>query len=259
MQHNQNSLATSHNTPLIINAEKTKAQGTILAAAPFTKSKLRKSKKNKIKYLANTPHSRLGPYPEPLYFINHRTKKIILAYKWGENRVRIFIMKKKYNITSSGKLNYINTSIGSRIISKEEFNTRYSFVPIVDLKDPALCTLSKKKECSICHKTKFLIEFHHNTKKRNSRSDRCILCIAASKEAAMNFDREGDFMSLDRSIRDNFVRYMKANPVYFEWAYQCEFSKENIMSAYDDVINNSRMLSDNSIQRLYREETGYGL
>lgn len=243
-----------------INAAKTEAQTTILAAVPFTKSKRRKYHKSKLKYLAKKPYDHLDPYPSPLYFINHRTKKTILAYKWGESRLRIFLLRNKYSKKLKGTPNYATTGIGSRIISQEEFNIRYSFSPVVDLSNPQIAAISQKKKCTVCDKTKFLVEYHHNTRRRNSWSNRCILCIAASREAATHFDREGDYLSLDRSIRENFVKYMKANPYYFKDIFECEATDQNITQAYEGVINNAReFINDNSISKFYQEEISYGL
>lgn len=243
-----------------INAAKTEVQTPIIAAIPFTKARLRKYNKSKTLYLSKKPFDRLNPYPSPLYFINHRTKKTVLAYKWGENRVRIFLLRNRYSKKLKGMPNYSITGIGSRIISKKEFNVRYSFSPVVDLSDRQIAIISKKKKCTVCEKSKFLVEFHHNTRQRNCWSDRCICCIAASREASMNFDREGDCSSLDRSIRDNFIKYMKANPYYFKDVFECEATDQNINQSYENVINNVRnFIKDNSISKFYKEEISYGL
>jgi hypothetical protein len=35
---------------------------------------------------------------------------------------------------------------------------------------------------------------------------------------------------LDRTKRKNWIKYMLANPVYFEWVCRVPFSKENVQS-----------------------------
>jgi hypothetical protein len=44
-------------------------------------------------------------------------------------------------------------------------------------------------------------------------------------------------LQLDRSTKNNFIKYMTSNPHYFEYVAQLPCTLENIIATYDEIIS----------------------
>lgn len=174
------------------------------------------------------PYSFLKPYPVPQFFKHRRLAKTMLAIKW-KDKVRYFYYGKKYkDITGE------SWGICSRLITIQDFNKKFRFIT-PDFTDEITRLVGAKKQCTVCGEHKYFVEFNYNPRLHNARFDRCIMCAIKDRDFYNLY--ASDIMSLDRSIKTNFIRYMQENPVYFKETFDIDPTPENLELAWDEAMH----------------------
>lgn len=173
-----------------------------------------------------TNYDLLPDFPVPAPFINQ--KRLVMAVKHGQQNIKFYFLGRKDWQKNKGESAF---GIRSTIITIDAFNE--SFVPC----DPDAWqghTLLERKPCLDCGISKFTIEFHHNTQKFNTRSDVCIVCTEAAKNALP--PPPEDLESMDRAIKTKFMQYMTIRPHYFTMTFDRPPTPENISEEFDNIF-----------------------
>jgi hypothetical protein len=174
-----------------------------------------------------TNYDLLPDFPGPVPFINHYTKKMVMAVKTRNDRIKFYFIGKKYWQKDNCE------GIRSRIIKQTEFNERFSICTNPLLSDAENQILLERKPCSNCGISKFTIEFHHNTQKFNTRSDVCIVCTEAAKDALP--PPPEDLEDMNRAIKTKFMQYMTIRPHYFTMTFNRQPTPENISKEFENL------------------------
>jgi len=178
------------------------------------------------------PHALQRVTISPSYFVNRRTGHFVLAHEWEDTQVRFFYHGKKYDRNKkTGDHVFMGTC--SKLMAASRFYRCYK-PSIPDKNNQKTIELSAKKRCARCGKHKFLIEFRHDTRQRNQRMNICSQCLAESKERLD--ERVEIILSLDRSKKRNFIKYMKKNPLYFRDTFELEPTPKNYEIAYQQAM-----------------------
>lgn len=96
-----------------------------------------------------------------------------------------------------------------------------------------------EKVCIICQYPKLLTSFHKSKKHKDGRENICKQCRFERRQIRTKLMplESNRILQLDRSTKNNFIKYMTNNPHYFEYVAQLPCTLENIIATYDEIIS----------------------